>query len=351
MIASVIIFLIMFLVIVVSHEFGHYIIGKRNGIQATEFFIGMGPKLISWKKDGTEFSIRPVPLGGACVFEGMDYIEEEKGIESDRAFNKAPVWARFSTLLAGPAFNIILAYIIGVILASTTYSTVPVITSVSEGSAAYEAGLRDGDVITRIDSHYTHFYWDVYVLSYFSDGKPMKITYKRGDEKNTVVLTPKYSEEDERYYIGITGGEGYKAKGVLDSLKYGFYHVQSAVWEPIESLKLLFTGKLGKDALSGPVGMVKMVDDEYEAAKEYGFLTVLINMLSLTMMLSANLAVMNLLPIPALDGGRLLFVIIEAVRRKPVPPEKEGYVHLAGMALLLVLVVFVFVNDITKFFR
>ena len=350
MVVSVLIFILMFCLIVISHEFGHYIIGKRNGIHATEFFIGMGPKLITWTKDGTEFSIRPIPIGGACVFAGMDGLEEEAGVTPDNAFHKAPVWARFATLLAGPMFNILLAYVIAVIFAFLVVIATPTVVSVSEGSGAYEAGLREGDVITKINHHYVHFYEEVLFTSYFMDGSPLKITYERDGEKYTTLLTPTYNEEEGRYLMGITGGE-YIECSALESLKYGAYEVDYALWSTLQSLRLLFQGRIGKDALSGPVGMVKMVDDTYDFAKKFGFMEVLVQMLNLTMLLSANLAVMNLLPIPALDGGRLLFVLIEAIRGKPVPPEKEGYVHLAGMALLLVLVVFVFVNDITKFFR
>lgn len=350
MIVSILIFILMFCILVVSHEFGHYIIGKRNGIRAKEFFIGVGPKIFAWMHDGTEFSIRALPFGGACVFEGMDAIEEEKGIVSDNAFPNAPVWARFATLLAGPAFNVLLAYILAVILMSQTYVVLPEIQEVMEGSAAEEAGLMPGDMITKIGTHYVHFSEEVSFISMFSKGKALDITYVRNGEKKKVTLNPKFSDEDQRYYIGITNGR-YEKCGVLDCFKYGFYEVDYAVWSTIQSLRLLVTGALNKDALAGPVGMVKIVDDTYEETKDYGVGSVVVNMIYITLLLSANLAVMNLLPLPALDGGRLVFVLIEAIRGKPVPPEKEGYVHLAGMALLLILVVFVLFNDITKFFR
>lgn len=350
MVVSIIIFLVMFLVIVVSHEFGHYIVGKANGIHAVEFFVGVGPKLIHWTKDGTEFSIRLLPFGGACVFEGADALSEEKGEPSEGSFLKASVFARFATTLAGPLFNIVLAYLCGVILSSVCGEVIPKIQTVVEQSGAEEAGLLPGDVITNINGHSIHLSSEVSFASYYSAGEPLDITVLRDGQKYKFVVTPKYDEEAGRYYIGITNGE-YIECGPIDSLKYGFYNVEYILRATLDSLRMMFTGQVGKDDLAGPVGIVKVVDETYDEAKTYGFMSVLLSMMNITLLLSANLSVMNLLPIPGLDGGRLLFCIIEMIRRKPIPPEKEGYVNLAGMALLLALVVFVLFNDISKFFR
>lgn len=350
MIVSILIFLVIFCLLVVAHEFGHYIVGKQNGIHAEEFFIGVGPKLFHWQKDGTEFSIRLLPFGGACVFRGVDTLEDKEGIEKEGSFLKASVWARFATTLAGPVFSVILAYIMGVILCSSVGVSIPEIREIMEDSAAEEAGLMAGDVICKINGHSIHLSEEVSFSSFYSEGEPMKLTYIRDGQKNTVTIVPKYNEEEQRYYIGIYNGKHLECKG-LSTLKYGFYNVEYILRATLDSLRMLIGGQLGKDDLAGPVGIVKIVDESYEASKDYGFLSVLLVMINLTMLLSANLAVMNILPIPGLDGGRLLFLIIEAIRRKPIPPEKEGYVNLAGMALLFALVVFVLFNDITKFFR
>lgn len=358
MIVSILIFLIIFCIIVVSHEFGHYIIGKRNGIHAKEFFIGVGPKLFHFNKGGTEFSIRLLPFGGACVFEGLDEFEEKASDENsevkselrDGSFLKASVWARFATTLAGPLFNVILAYIAGVILASFCGVVIPEIQMVQENSGAEEAGLMPGDVICSINGYSTHLSEEVSFASYYSVGEPMKITYLRDGKKYKTIVTPKFSEEDNRYYIGITNGKFIECKGA-SAFKYGLYNVEYILKATLQGLKMLVRGRMSKDDLAGPVGIVKVVDETYDASKEYGTLSVVLSMINITMLLSANLAVMNLLPLPALDGGRLVFLLIEAIRKKPIPPEKEGYVNLAGMALLFVLVIFVLFNDIMKFFH
>lgn len=349
MVVSIIIFLLIFSIIVVSHEFGHYIIAKKNGIHSTEFFVGIGPKLIKWTRNGTEFSIRLLPFGGACVFEGVDELEDNLE-PKEGSFLKASVWSRIATTLAGPIFNILLAYICGIILASAAGVSIPEIQEVLEDSGAMAAGLKAGDIITEINGHSIHLADEVSFSSYYSQGDKMTVTVERNGEEMEFEVTPRYDEEDDRYYMGIINGRKIDCS-TLQSLKYGFYNVEYILKATVDGIKMLFTGKLGKDDLAGPVGIVKVVDDTYTVAKEYGFLNTVLSMVNIMLLLSANLAIMNLIPIPGLDGGRLLFLIIELIRRKPIPREKEGYVTLVGMALLLGLVVFVFFNDIMKFFR
>lgn len=355
MIVSILIFLLIFMVTVISHEFGHYIVAKKNGIHASEFFVGIGPKLISWVHDDTEFSLRAFPFGGACVFEGQNVLDDEDdGLKwdfpSEHTFQKASVWGRIATTFAGPFFNILIAYICGVIVAASAGVLLPEIQTVMENSGAEEAGLMPGDMVTRINGHRIHLSEEISFASYISEGEEMTIQVIRDGKKMDITVVPRFHEEEGRYLIGITNGKLLKCNA-LQSLKYGFYNVEYILKATVESIRLLIRGRASKDDLSGPVGIVKIVDDTYDEAKQYGVLTVVLSMLNLTMVLCANLAVMNLLPIPALDGGRLVFLFIEAIRGKPIPPKKEGYVHLAGMAALLALVVFVFFNDITKFFR
>ena len=178
----------------------------------------------------------------------------------------------------------------------------------------------------------------------------MTISYVRDGAKNTVTLNPIYDKESDRYYVGLTGSGEITKEGTLKTFQYAYYEVEYVVRLTFKSLNMLVHGNITKDDVAGPVGIVKMVGDTYEEAKPYGVSSVVLSMLNIALLLSVNLGILNLLPIPALDGGRLVFLIIEAVRGKPVPPEKEGMVHLAGMIALIILMVIVLYNDITKFF-
>jgi len=348
---SIILFLIIFLVVVIAHEFGHFIVAKKNGIRVVEFFIGMGPSLFSFQKGETKYSLKLFPVGGACMFEGEDGLEKEKGGISERAFPNAPVWARVATIFAGPLFNFLVAFVMAVILVSVCGITTPEVLSVSEDGRALQAGMQVGDVITKINGKSVHLGGEVTLISQLNTkGETLTITYERNGQEGTAVINPSYDEATGRYYMGVGIG-GYLKCNVPQTFKYAFYTMKFYVESTFKSLGMLVTGQLSKDDVSGPVGLVKVVDEVYDSAKVYGAIDVLLNMMEIALLLSVNLGIMNLLPFPALDGGRLGFLLVEAFRGKPIPPEKEGMVHLAGMMALMVLMVLVFFNDITKFFR
>lgn len=348
---SVILFLLIFFVVVISHEFGHFIVAKKNGIHVVEFFIGMGPTLFSFQKGDTKYSLKLLPIGGACMFEGEDGLEKEKGEMSEKAFPNAPVWVRFATIFAGPFFNFLLAYAMALVLVSVCGITTAEIRSVSEEGQAKEAGLLEGDVITEINGKRIHLGGEVTLISQLNTkGETLTITYRRNGEEKKTVIKPYYDEAAGRYFMGIGVG-GYLKCNVPQTFSYAFHTMNFYVETTFKSLGMLVTGKLSKDDVSGPVGLVKVVDEVYDSARVYGALDVLLNMMEIALLLSVNLGIMNLLPFPALDGGRLVFLLVEAFRGKPIPPEKEGMVHLAGMMALMVLMVLVFFNDITKFFR
>ena len=352
MIISIIIFLIIFSVIVISHEFGHFAVARRNGIRVREFDIGMGPVL--YKKEGKEttFCIRLLPIGGACMFDGLDGFEEEDGSKLDEhSFPNAPVGARIAAVAAGPMANFLLGFVFSLILVAFVGTDLPVIREVIPDSAAEEAGLQAGDRITRINGENIHIYREVTLVSMMNYGEPLRISYERNGEKKTVDLVPRLDEEDKRYYIGIRGaGEQMKCNPV-QVFQYGFYETAYWLKATYKSLGLIFRGHFSKDDISGPVGVVKVVDDTYTEAAPYGPAAVILTFLSLATLLTVNLGVINLLPLPALDGGRLVFLLLEAVRGKPIPPEKEGMVHLAGFAVLMFVMILVLFNDISKFMR
>ena len=353
---SILIFAIMFTVIVASHEFGHFLLAKLNGISVVEFSIGMGPTLLHFTKGGTKYSLKLLPIGGACMFEGENGLADEEDEDgkkkelSDGAFMKANVWKRIETVLAGPLFNFILAFIFALIVVGFCGSDKPVIQATMVGYPAEAAGIEPGDLITKIGNEKIHIYRQVSLISAINQGENLDIEYVRDGKKYTTTIVPQYDEETDRYYIGILGsGEIVECKG-FDLFKYSIYETEYWFGYTFKCLKMLVGGKLTKDDVAGPVGMTQQIEETYEAVKPYGVSSVVFTMMELAMLISVNLGVLNLLPIPALDGGRLLFMLIEVVRGKPVPPEKEGIVHLIGMAALFILMIFVLFNDIIRLF-
>ena len=427
---SIIIALLIFSLIVLFHEFGHFLLAKKNGITVVEFSLGMGPRLLSFDKGGTKYSWKLLPFGGSCMMLG-----EDEGTMEPGAFAAASVWARISVIAAGPVFNFILAFVLSLFIIGSIGYDKPVILQVSDGYPAAEAGLKEGDVITEYQGYHIDLGKDLYVYSYLNelkegetihlkvkrDGKEQEISYKpdvnvryllgfnRSDVNSMTVESlikgmpleeagleagdvitkingvevpdgnayEKYIEEhplsDEpvtityerngleyeaeitpREYRTPVSGFGYNTYSEKTSgfnvLKYGAVEVKYMIRTTILSLKELVTGHLGMKDLSGPVGVVDAIGDTYEQSKSEGTLMIWMNMLNMAVLLSANLGVMNLLPLPALDGGRLVFLVVEAVRRKPVNRQVEGMIHFAGLMLLMALMVVVMYNDILKIF-
>lgn len=351
---SILIFLIMFTVVVFSHEFGHFLLAKLNGIHVVEFSIGMGPTLLHFKKGGTKYSLKLLPFGGACMFEGEDgVVKEDKEApqeESEGSFAKAGVWQRIATVVAGPIFNFILAFILSLIIVGFCGSDKPVIQGTMEGYPAEMAGIEAGDLVIRVNNEKIHLYRQISLISALNQGEELEIEYIRDGENYVTTIVPQLNEESGRYYIGILGvGELIECKGG-NLFKYAFYEIEYWFNYTFKCLKMLVTGKLTKDDVSGPVGMAQQIGETYEAVKPYGFSSVLFTMMEFATLISVNLGVLNLLPIPALDGGRLVFMLIEVVRGKPIPPEKEGIVHLIGFAALFLLMIFIMFNDIMRLF-
>ena len=217
------------------------------------------------------------------------------------------------------------------------------------GSPAAEAGIQEGDTILRMGDKKINIFREISFYNQYHQGEETTITFLHDGEEKTAILDPELDEELGYYRFGFNSSPAREATP-LTALQYGVYEVKFWICTTIDSLKMLVTGQVGVDQLSGPVGIVDVVDDSYQQAKVYGGFAVTAQLLYLAVLLSANLGVMNLLPLPALDGGRLVFLLVEAVRRKRVPPEKEGYVHLAGIVLLMALMVFVMYNDIQRVF-
>lgn len=342
-------------VIVFVHEFGHFLIARLNGIEVVEFTVGFGPKLFGWTtKHNTKVSIRLIMLGAACVFDDLDADRGDEDLASiiaNSAFRKANVWSRIATTLAGPFFNLLLAFVLGLFLMN--YINIPSarILHVMPDGAAYEAGMRDGDTILKVNHSRVYLYPEVSTAVELGYGKPLTIVYEHDGEKITTQVIPKMNEEYGRFMIGVEfGGESDAPKGALQIVKSSYCYVRYMVKMTVASIRMLFSGQANVSDLAGPVGAVEIVGDEYDSAKESGPLAVVVSMLNIALLLSANIGIVNLFPLPAFDGGKLLFLLYEAIRGKPASSKVEGTVQLIGVGLLLILLVIIMYNDIARLF-
>lgn len=424
---KILIALLVFSVIVLFHELGHFLLAKRNGIAVTEFSLGMGPRLLSTEKGGTRYSLKLFPIGGSCMMVGEDEDDDSEG-----SFNNASVWARISVVAAGPIFNFILAFVFAMIITSVVGYDPARVLQVTEGSPAAQAGLKEGDIITEFQGRHISIGRDLdsYMTLHGLKDEEISLTYERDGMKHDIQFQ---ANSESRYMLGfiylsegtpeitqvmlnsamakagvmpgdiireingtavadsqelqaylqehpLDGTEitlGIERDGKVETIsaipqmtkhvdsgfiyniyrektnflgvmKYSAVEVRYWVSTTVESLMMLIKGQFSVNDLSGPVGIIDVIGDSYEEAKSEGAMMVWMQMLYWAILLSANLGVMNLLPIPALDGGRLVFLLIESVRKKRLNPDVEGMIHFAGFVLLMMLMVFVMFNDFRR---
>lgn len=424
---KILIALLVFSVIVLFHELGHFLLAKRNGIAVTEFSLGMGPRLLSTEKGGTRYSLKLFPIGGSCMMVGEDEDDDSEG-----SFNNASVWARISVVAAGPIFNFILAFVFAMIITSVVGYDPARVLQVTEGSPAAQAGLKEGDIIKEFQERHISIGRDLdsYMTLHGLKDEEISLTYERDGKKHDIQFQ---ANSESRYMLGFTylsegtpeitqvmlnsamakagvmpgdiireingtavadsqeiqaylqehpldGTEitlGIERDGKVETIsaipqmtkhvdsgfiyniyrektnflgvmKYSAVEVRYWVSTTVESLMMLIKGQFSVNDLSGPVGIIDVIGDSYEEAKGEGAMMVWMQMLYWAILLSANLGVMNLLPIPALDGGRLVFLLIESVRKKRLNPNVEGMIHFAGFVLLMMLMVFVMFNDFRR---
>lgn len=439
--------LLIFTVIVVVHEFGHFLLAKKNGIEVTEFSVGMGPRLITFCKTAngmtcklfcsqtmfetrddwykiTKYSWKLFPLGGSCAMVGEDMDDDSEG-----SFNSKGVWARFSVIFAGPFFNFVLAFIFSIIIIGNAGVDLPEIVQVAPGQPGEAAGIQEGDTVLSINGRKISIgrEIDTYQQLHPLTGEPVEVLVERNGEKKTISIDPNYktflfgftylSDEKSKPEVssvtedgafekaGIKAGDmirsvngteitnigdlvevmntakdgrtvtfvidrkgeektfsvtpvPYEGKtlgfttirgervNALGVLKYSLIEVKYWIETTVASLGQLVTGKVSRRDVAGVVGIVDAVGGVIDESVDYGVKAVIINMLYMSVLLSANLGVMNLLPLPALDGGRLVFILIEGIRGKPIDREKEGFVHIIGFFLLMILMVVIMFNDV-----
>lgn len=424
---KILIAVIIFSVLVLFHEFGHFLLAKKNGIVVQQFSLGMGPTLLSTQKGDTRYCLKLLPLGGSCMMLGEDEDSEIPG-----SFNSAPIWGRIAAVAAGPIFNFIMAFVLSVLIVAMMGYVPSRVLEVPKDSPAYAAGLREGDQITKFQGYSIDIGQDLntwLALNELEDA-PIEMTVKQNGEKRKISYRP---ETQEKYLMGfnradteklevlslikgmpleesgiqpgdvITEIDGIEIRNQKDYesyieehplgkesldityehngkqnkvtitpasytqvtlgfsynlgrekatpwgvLKYAALEVKYWIRTTVVSLGKLFSGQFGIQDLSGPVGVVDVIGDTYEAAKPEGGVIVWASLLNIAVLLSANLGVMNLLPIPALDGGRLVFLILELIRRKPINRQAEAMIHMAGFVLLMALMFVVMYHDIVR---
>lgn len=449
---NIIVALLIFTVIVVIHELGHFLLAKKNGIGVPEFSVGMGPRIVTIAKlksgfvcrffcsqktfesredwqEVTRYSWKLFPIGGSCAMIG-----EDEDNDAENSFNSKGVWARFSVIFAGPFFNFILAFVFSVIILANQGIDIPEVAVIYDKQPAQTADIQKGDIIKRVNGKKIRIgrEIDTYLLLHPLTGEDVEIVLERDGKEKTITLDPNY----KTYLFGFSYGnqatspaelsditegkpfekaglkkgdvirkvndesvangeelaevmskvnvggasvrflierdgvekeytitpEPYESKALgfyagqseigganaYEVIKYSFIEVEYWIETTVASLGQLMTGKLSMNDVSGPVGIVDTVGTVIDQSADYGKKQVIISMLYMAVLLSANLGVMNLLPLPALDGGRLVFIIIEAIRRKPIDRTKEGYVHFGGFVVLMLFMIFVLYNDILK---
>lgn len=361
---KIVTFLVMLSILVVLHEYGHFIVARRNGVKVNEFAVGMGPKITGWRspRSGTLYSLRALPIGGYCAMEGEDNKTSEAEQQREFAqqfvadritaagnFQAKSPWRRLAIVVAGPIANFILAYLI--LLIGALAFGVPsarvdraVVTQVVANTPAATHGLQPGDriVAVRIAGRDVTDGTKLIDSIHASLGKPIEVTYRRDGADTTIHVTPVPCPQDKHQgCIGFVPQPLYERTGIVDAVKYSALGFVAAADQVISSLGLLVTHFTQyASQVSGPVGMgqVAGVVQDFGWGPYFAFAATI----------SIALGIFNLLPFPALDGGRAAFIIAELLRGKPVDPEKEALVHIAGFAALMALMVLVAFHDIAR---
>lgn len=338
-------------VLVVAHEFGHFAVARLCGIAVKEFSVGFGP--LVWqkksKKTETTFSLRWVPLGGYCMFYG-DTDDDAEGLKADdpRNYNRASVWKRMLSVLAGPGMNFVLAFAVAVVLMACygAVATAPVVQEVEADMPAAVAGLRTGDIFVRVGETAVEngTPQDVSEAIGAADpAAPIRMTVLRDGEETTFSISPRYDPETESYRIGVTIAQGYERMPASSILPASWELCKEASVAILNALGKLVTTGEGLNQTSGPVGVVQQVAEQTRQGGLQIYLYLLV-------IISINLGLMNLIPIPGLDGSRLIFMLIEAIRRKPVDQKIESAVHLCGYVLLFGLMIYFTFKDVLRLF-
>ena len=328
--------------LVLVHELGHFVTAKLTDMRVDEFAIGFGPRLVNYKYGETMYSIRCIPLGGFNDIAGMDPEHNEAG---DRGYSAKSVWARMFVILAGSVMNFILPLFLffGIFFFAgvSTPSPEPVLGTVMEHKPAAEAGLQKGDRILRIDGREVNSWTDFVQGVSNADGKVLKVSFERQGAEKTTSLIPVYDAGSKRSLVGVVSSVDTRMPGLAESASLAVQKTGYILYIMMKGIVQIFTGESAAE-LAGPLGVAQMAGE----AAQIGF----VPLLNFAALLSLNLGIINLFPIPALDGGHFMTLVFEAVRGKPLSAQALRYAQSVGIALLLALMVLATKNDIVRVF-
>ncbi len=330
---NIIISLIVFGILVLFHEFGHFIVAKKAGVKIHEFAIGMGPKIYSYKGEETEYSLRVLPIGGYVRMEG-----EDEASSDPRSFNNKTILQKISIVFAGPLMNFILAILLFTVM--FMYKGVPgtTIETIIDNLPAQQVGIKQGDKILKINDSSIKNWDDIRKTISGSNTDNIKIQIQRDGNIFEYDVTPK--NDNGKKMIGI---EPRYEKNIISSFKYAVDQTFFILGQMVDFLGKAITGNVSRDEVAGPVGIISVVGQAADAG--------MINVIFLAAVISINLGLFNLLPIPALDGGRIIFLLIEFIRGKKMDPEREGSIHFIGFVALMLLMVFTIYNDVSRIIK
>jgi len=327
---TAIVFIIVFGMLVFIHELGHFATAKMSGITVHEFALGMGPKILSHQGQETLYSLRLLPIGGYVRMEGEDELSNDDG-----SFSQKSPWKRLAVIAAGPIMNFVLALVVITALFMMDGFPVNKIGELVEGAPAQAAGLLAGDEITMIDGKEVKTWDDVVAHISGAESNTLELQIVRDGMKQNMTLEATSEEGTGRRIIGIRPAF---EKNILQAIQYAFMGVFFTIQAILQYLGSLFMGQGDFSQVSGPVGIYNAVSQASQSG--------LRSILNITGMLSINLGLINLLPFPALDGGRIIFIGLEILRGKPIDQEKEGFVHFIGFVILMTLMVLLVYKDL-----
>ncbi len=350
---SILSFIIVVGVLIFFHEFGHFLVARFFGVGVEKFSLGFGPRLIGKKVGITDYRISAIPLGGYVKMVGEEPDAQIDPEEIPLSFTHKHVAKRMLIVAAGPVFNILLAVIIffGIFLSSGTFVLKPSVGSVKQGAPAFSAGLAKGDLITAINGFAINSWDEMAEIINGSKGKTIRLAVRRGDSTRNFTLAPEqvttkniFGEDIQRYIIGITAsGESYsKDLNLFQAFSESLLQTYRVTELMVVIITKLITGDISTDTLGGPIMIAQMAGDSAKAG--------IGSLISFIALISINLAIINLLPIPVLDGGHLLFFSIEAIKGSPVSIKVREIAQQIGLFLLILLMILVFYNDISRIF-